>query len=178
MAANIEIKARARNWQEQRARAASLSETPVKEIRQRDVFFCTEHGRLKLRVLGPERAQLVYYERADVAGPKRSHYLISETAEPASMEAVLSAALGLRGVVSKVRLLYQVGNTRIHLDQVEGLGGFLELEAVLSDEQSAADGELAVADLLIELGIEDDDLIHVAYIDLLEACEELWGEDP
>jgi predicted adenylyl cyclase CyaB len=177
VAINVEVKARVRDWQELRQRAASLSRTPAQEMRQRDVFFVTVRGRLKLRVLAPDRGQLVYYERVDLPGPKPSRYLISEVDDPGSMEAVLSASLGVRGVVSKVRLLYLVGHTRIHLDQVEGLGRFLELEAMMSPGQSAAEGEQIVSELLAELGIGDDDLIDVAYIDLLEASKGCRGED-
>lgn len=177
MATNVEVKARVRNWQELRQRAASLSQSPVEEIRQRDVFFGTARGRLKLRVLAADRGQLVYYERPDAAGPKLSHYLIAETADPSSLEAVLSTFLGVRGVVSKVRLLYLVGNTRIHLDRVEGLGDFVELEAVLSPGQPVAEGEQIVSHLLAELGIGEDELIDVAYIDLLEAGGMCRGED-
>uniref|UniRef100_A0A8C3FEW7 CYTH domain-containing protein n=1 Tax=Chrysemys picta bellii TaxID=8478 RepID=A0A8C3FEW7_CHRPI len=74
------------------------------------------------------RGQLIFYERPDSEGPKLSHYSISPTADPAGLKAVLSQALGVQGVVKKERRLYVVGQTRVHLDRVEGLGDFLELE--------------------------------------------------
>jgi predicted adenylyl cyclase CyaB len=168
VAANIEIKARVRDWDALRARAEALSEVPCQEIRQRDVFFYTPKGRLKLRVLAPDHGQLVYYERPDQAGPKQSDYILSATSDPTTLEEALTAALGICGVVSKVRYLYVVGNTRIHLDQVEGLGRFLELEVVLGPDQSAEEGKAIAVDLMGRLGIDEADLIDVAYVDLLE----------
>ena len=77
-------------------------------------------------------------------------------------------ALGVLGCVRKTRELFLVGQTRIHLDEVEGLGVFAELEVVLLDGQDPQDGVLIATDLMCELGIRDDDLIDGAYIDLLE----------
>jgi len=168
MATNVEIKARVNDIGRLRERVEALSDAPCEVISQRDGFFNTAKGRLKLRVLAPDRAHLVYYERADVSGPRRSDYNISDMPDPESLEKVLSACLGVRGVVSKVRSLYKVGNTRIHLDQVEGLGCFLELEAVLGPDQTAEQGQEIVSDLMAKLGIAKADLIDIAYIDLLE----------
>jgi len=168
VAANIEIKARLPDWDQARSVAESLSDRPLQIIPQRDIFFDVPKGRLKLRVLAPDRGQLVYYEREDAAGPRQSDYLIAPTADPVSLESLLSASLGVRGVVAKVRFLYIVGNTRVHLDQVEGLGHFLELESVLGPGNDATDAERAVSALMREFGIVEDDLIDVAYIDLLQ----------
>jgi predicted adenylyl cyclase CyaB len=169
MALNIEIKARLRDLERLTAQVASMADGPGQVIRQHDVFFLLPRGRLKLRVLGPSLGQLVYYEREDDLGPKLSGYLISVTHEPDSLERVLSAALGVRGVVDKVRHLYRVGQTRVHLDTVIGLGEFIELEVVLGPGQSQRDGERIAGQLMERLGIHEDDLIDVAYIDLLEA---------
>ncbi|PKU28596.1 c-jun-amino-terminal kinase-interacting protein 2 [Limosa lapponica baueri] len=84
-------------------------------------------------------------------------------------QAVLGQALGVLGVVRKERLLYLVGQTRVHLDSVEGLGDFLELEVVLTEEQTVEDGERVAQQLMKELGIEEQDLISGAYLDLLLA---------
>ncbi|KAM6385893.1 adenylate cyclase CyaB-like isoform 1-T1 [Alca torda] len=84
-------------------------------------------------------------------------------------QAVLGQALGVLGVVRKERLLYLVGQTRVHLDHVEGLGDFLELEVVLTEEQTLEDGERVARQLMKELGIEEQDLISGAYMDLLLA---------
>src|SRR5512142_476584 len=118
MPANIEIKARARDVADLSRRAAALSDTPLQLIPQEDTFFNVPHGRLKLRQLAPDRGQLIYYERNDTAGPKRSNYYIAETSDPAALKTALAAALGLRGVVRKTRSLYMVGQTRVHVDEV------------------------------------------------------------
>ena len=141
MATNVEIKARVRDIATVRAVAERLSDQPCTVLRQEDTFFHVPQGRLKLRVLAPDSGQLIYYERADTAGPKRSEYFVSPTDNPAALKAVLAPCLGVRGVVRKRRSLYWVGNTRIHLDEVEGLGSFLELEVMLGPGQSEEEGQ-------------------------------------
>jgi len=168
MPANIEIKAYVRNLPSLRSRAEALSDTPVQVIPQEDTFFHTPKGRLKLRLLRPDFAQLVYYERADQGGPKRSNYHIYETHDPAGLRTALGMALGVRGVVRKTRYLYLAGQTRIHLDDVEGLGQFMELEVVLREDQSDADGQSIAEGLMTRLGIHKEDLLDGAYMDLLE----------
>ena len=168
MAANIEIKARVKDLDGLARRAEALSDAPTVTLEQEDTFFNTPGGRLKLRVLAPDHGELIYYTRDDATGPKRSDYLISTTTEPEALKTVLSAAWGIRGVVRKQRLLYKVGNTRIHLDTVEGLGTFMELEVVLTAGQSEQQGFATAVELMARLGIADADLVDVAYIDLLD----------
>jgi predicted adenylyl cyclase CyaB len=168
MAANIEIKARVGDPAPLRSLIESLSDTAARVIPQRDVFFCSPRGRLKLRVQGPDEAYLVYYERIDTSGPKRSDYYVSNTSDPGSLERTLAAALGVRGEVHKVRTLYVVEHTRIHLDEVEGLGYFVELEAVLGPNQTVQESRAMVDALMEKLDIHEQDLVDVAYIDLLE----------
>lgn len=168
MGTNVEIKARVADFNRVRERAEALSDTPGELIPQRDTFFHTPKGRLKLRVLAPDRGQLIYYERQDDAAPKPSHYILSPTPEPDSLEAALSACLGVRGMVRKRRLLYKIGNTRIHLDQVDGLGPFLELEVILEPGQSVEQGRATALELMEQLGIDEENLVEGAYIDLLE----------
>uniref|UniRef100_A0A8C3H8J1 CYTH domain-containing protein n=1 Tax=Chrysemys picta bellii TaxID=8478 RepID=A0A8C3H8J1_CHRPI len=90
-------------------------------------------------------------------------------AGPLGPVAVLSQALGVQGVVKKERRLYVVGQTRVHLDRVEGLGDFLELEVVLSEQQSPEDGERVARRLMEELEVQEEDLVAGAYLDLLLA---------
>jgi predicted adenylyl cyclase CyaB len=171
MGINIEIKARVRDLEGLRKHAEMLSDTPCRVIAQEDTFFYAPQGRLKLRKLGPDQGELIYYVREDAAGPKQSNYLLFSTTDPASLGAVLEAALGVRGVVRKQRSLYHVGETRIHLDEVEGLGSFVELEVVLSSEQSEDEGQANAAELMALLGIEETDLVEGAYIDLLQGLD-------
>ena len=168
MPSNIEIKARARNFDKMRQRAEKLSDTPLQVIQQEDTFFHTEMGRLKLRILAAERAQLIYYTRPDQEGPKRSDYHIYETSDPENLKRVLELTYGIRGVVRKTRYLYIVGQTRVHLDNVEGLGQFMELEVVMQAGQSDAEGQLIAEGLMTSLGVEISDLLEGAYLDLLE----------
>ena len=168
MPTNIEIKARARNFVEIKNRAELLSDTPIEIISQEDTFFNIDHGRLKLRILAPDRGQLIYYERADQEGPKRSDYHIAHTSDPENLKRVLELAYGIRGIVRKTRYLFLVGQTRLHLDDVDGLGQFMELEVVLRDGQSDAEGEEIAHRLMISLGVERSDLIEGAYMDLIE----------
>lgn len=169
MPSNIEIKAYARNFEEIRRRAETLSGAPVEVIPQEDIFFNTEKGRLKLRLLAPNRGQLIYYTRPDQEGPKRSEYFIYETPDPENLKRVLELAYGIRGLVKKTRYLYLVGQTRVHLDDVEGLGQFMELEVVMAPEQTDAQGQGIAEDLMSRLGVERRDLLEGAYMDLLES---------
>jgi len=168
MPANIEIKARVRNFSELQTRAEGLSDTPVEIIPQEDIFFNVPHGRLKLRLLAPDRGQLIHYQRVDQGGPKRSDYHISETPDPDSLKRVLEFACGIRGVVRKTRFLYLAGQTRIHVDDVEGLGQFMELEVVLREGQGDAEGQAIAEGLMAGLGVERGDLLEGAYMDLIE----------
>ena len=170
MPSNIEIKARARNFEDLKYRAEKLSDTPVQVIPQEDTFFKTPQGRLKLRVL-PDHAELIYYTRPDQDGPKRSDYHITRSHDPENLKRVLELAYGIRGVVKKTRYLYLVGPTRIHVDDVEGLGQFMELEVVMQDGQSDAEGQKIAEGLMASLGVERGDLIDGAYMDLLEKPE-------
>jgi predicted adenylyl cyclase CyaB len=168
MPANIEIKATARSPQHQQALAAELSDTPSRELKQTDTYFNVPQGRLKLREFGTG-AELIYYRRRNQTGPKRSDYLPVPIADPATMKDLLTAALGIRGIVRKTRLLFLAGNTRIHFDCVDGLGWFIELEVVLSPGQTDAQGQAVATQLMSELEIGEQDLIAESYIDLLAA---------
>ena len=168
MPANIEIKARVRDFAGIKSRAEEQSDTPVEVIPQEDIFFNTPQGRLKLRILAVDKAQLIYYTRPDQEGPKRSDYHISYTSDPENLKRVLELAYGVRGVVKKTRYLYLAGQTRIHLDDVEGLGHFMELEVVMEEEQSDAQGQEIAEGLMASLGVERSDLLEGAYMDMLE----------
>lgn len=167
MATNIEIKARVDDFEALRTRADSLSDQPLEILPQEDTFFNTQKGRLKLRIQAPDQGYLIYYERPDQEGPKRSDYHLAETHDPDSLKETLLLAYGIRGVVKKTRYLYMVGQTRIHLDEVEGLGHFMELEVVMREDQNDAEGQAIAEDLMRRLGVREDALIEGAYMDLL-----------
>jgi predicted adenylyl cyclase CyaB len=167
MAKNVEIKARIESIDSILPRAGALADSGPIEIIQDDTFFVCDKGRLKLRTFSPDEGQLIFYRRADQRGPKESFYLISHTSSPGSLRESLSLAYGQVGRVRKNRTLFLVGRTRIHLDQVEGLGEFLELEVVLEDGEQVETGEAIAQDLMQKLQILPDQLIEGAYIDLL-----------
>jgi predicted adenylyl cyclase CyaB len=167
MPRNVEIKARVDELAALERRARALADSGPEEIAQEDVFFGAPHGRLKLRSFADGTGELIHYERPDTAGPSRSDYAICPTSDPAALRVALARACGEIGTVRKVRRLYLSGQTRIHLDRVEGLGDFVELEVVLRPDQAQADGERVARDLMASLGIEDRQLVEPAYVDLL-----------
>lgn len=166
---NIEIKARVAERDAVERRAAELADRGPIRIVQRDTFYRCPDGRLKLRVFENGAGELIQYRRPDALAPSESSYTIYPTREPDLLHSALANALGVRGVVRKVRTLYLVGATRIHLDRVEGLGEFAELEVVLAHDQDADFGRETAATLMRALGIAERDLLEPAYIDLLEA---------
>jgi predicted adenylyl cyclase CyaB len=119
---------------------------------------------------------LIYYTRPNQEGPKRSEYHISHTSDPVNLKRVLALAYGIRGMVRKTRYLYLVGQTRIHLDHVEGLGQFMELEVVMREGQSDADGQAIAEGLMASLGVEKSDLLEGAYMDLLESSADFKND--
>ncbi len=170
MPANVEIKARIPSVDALLPLAQAISDDKhLQRIHQDDSFFAVPHGRLKLRVFGDGSGELIHYLRADATGPKRSDYVLVPVAEPDSMRDALARACGLIGRVRKHRILALVGSTRIHLDQVEGLGDFLELEVMLQDGQTEAEGTAIAQDLMARLGVLPAQLVQGAYFDLLRA---------
>ena len=167
MARNVEIKARVTNPLKLYARARALADTGPVELMQDDTFFHCPSGRLKLRVLSESEGQLIFYERANSLGPKESRYVIWTTSSPDALRARLTAALGERGRVRKKRTLFLCGNTRIHCDEVEGLGSFMELEVVLADGEAAEDGIAIARRIMAQLGVSERQLVDTAYVDLL-----------
>jgi len=167
MGRNVEVKARVSDLAMIEARARSIADQGPFDLTQDDTFFACPSGRLKLRELSPERGELIFYTRPDVPGPKISEYFIAATPSPQAMRETLGRALGIIGRVRKRRRLYLVENTRVHLDEVEGLGSFLELEVVLSEPRSSAEGEMVALRLLPALGVSEADLVRGAYVDLL-----------
>ncbi len=171
MPRNVEIKARVKDLAAVRAVAERLAGAPATLLQQEDTFFHVPSGRLKLRVLGPNEAQLIYYDRPDQSGPKTSHYSVASVADAAALKTVLESALGTRGSVRKRRWLCMVGRTRVHLDEVEGLGSFLELEVMLEPDEDEEAGRRTAQDLMRSLGVRPKDLIEGAYMDLLAPRE-------
>ena len=171
MPANVEIKARIDSVEALLPLARALSDDDHPQlIHQDDTFFDAQHGRLKLRVFGDGSGELIHYHRPDIDGPKVSDYLLAPVSEPEGLRAVLTRACGLLGRVRKERILVLVGATRVHLDRVEGLGDFLELEVVLADGQTEAEGVAIAHALMASLQVTPAQLVSGAYLDLLRAA--------
>lgn len=168
MPRNVEIKARIPSIDALLPRARALAGGQPELIVQDDTFFNVPNGRLKLREFADGSAELIHYHRPDTPAAKLSDYR-RITVEPAPMRALLQRALGVAGRVAKRRWLLRVGPTRIHLDRVEGLGDFMELEVVLRDDQSEADGAAIAEGLMRELGLTGAERVAAAYVDLLGA---------
>jgi adenylate cyclase class IV len=171
MPANVEIKARIDSVDALLPLANALSDGDHPQlIHQDDTFFDAPHGRLKLRVFGDGSGELIHYHRANGDGPKLSDYVLVPVAEPESLRLALIRACGLLGRVRKERILLLAGPTRIHLDKVEGLGDFLELEVTLHGDQTEAEGTAIAQDLMARLAIRPEQLVSGAYLDLLRSA--------
>jgi predicted adenylyl cyclase CyaB len=167
MPRNVEIKARLRDREAVEAIVRERADFGPEEIVQEDVFFRCAEGRLKLRTIADGGGELIFYRRLDTEGPTESEFFKAPIDDPGALTETLGRALGTAGVVRKRRTLYLIGQTRIHLDRVEGLGDFLELEVVLEPVQSADDGVRIADGLMQSLGILQGHLESQAYVDLL-----------
>ena len=167
MPRNVEIKARIESIDGMTGKVAAIADQGPIKIVQDDTFFVCERGRLKLRAFSATEGQLIFYRRADQAGPKESFFVIAPTPAPDALREALSLAYGQAGRVRKERILFLVGRTRVHLDRVEDLAEFLELEVVLSDGEPQEAGVEEAHRLMRALGIEKEQLLDGAYVDLL-----------
>jgi predicted adenylyl cyclase CyaB len=169
MARNIEIKATVPDLAPVRSKAVLLGAAPAETVHQRDVFFVVARGRLKVREFSDGSGELIAYERADREGPKVSAYERVACPDARALADTLAAVLPIRGKVVKRREVLLVGRTRVHLDQVEHLGSFVEIEVVMAPDELVEDGVREARELLQALGIPHDALVAGAYIDLQEA---------
>jgi adenylate cyclase, class 2 len=166
---NIEVKARCDSFERIEARLTELGAGLAGVFEQSDTYFRVPRGRLKLRESGPDEGQLIHYERPDTQGPKRSDYQVAHTTDPAAMRAVLAALLGTWLEVVKRRQIWLWENVRIHLDEVRGLGRFVELEAVTED-QGVETSRTRVEYLMEALALRPNELIPGSYSDLVDAA--------
>ena len=165
---NVEIKARDADPEATAARCEALGAADRGVLHQRDTYFAGRHGRLKLREENGSAAELIAYRRPDTTEAEASAFIRAAAADPAALREALDAALGETVVVVKRRRLWLWEHVRIHLDDVEGLGTFIELEAMVGPGLNTPEEAAAkVARLRSELAIADGDLIAVGYSDML-----------
>jgi predicted adenylyl cyclase CyaB len=143
----------------------------VATIRQTDIFFNCSRGRLKLRTerfieTGKVSTKLIFYVRPDEQGPHLSEILISEMSEAPGLSNVLTAAYGSFTTINKTRKLHMIGRTRVHLDEVDGKGKFLELEVVLKQGEQMASGREEAEAIMKALGLSSADLVTGSYADM------------
>ncbi|HEU0075215.1 MAG TPA: class IV adenylate cyclase [Dehalococcoidia bacterium] len=165
---NFEFKGRLDDPKAAMARARKLGADLYGDLRQNDTYFRVPSGRLKLRETAGHQAELIFYHRDEEGSNRASDYEIAHSAEPDALRVLLSDAMGVLAVVKKRRTLLSLDASRIHLDNVEGLGHFLEFEVIV-------DGDVAkqrIDGLIREMGFEWSDCIRASYLDLTLAARE------
>jgi adenylate cyclase, class 2 len=164
---NIELKARDLQPERSSSVGRSLGAIDHGLIWQRDTYFGCVRGRLKLREQRPGSAQLIQYDRPDIEQDSESRYRITEVPDAESLCASLERALGVLVVVEKRRRLLLWRSVRIHLDEVAGLGAFIEFEAVAPPDSDLSAERERVQQLRDAYDITTDQLIPSSYSDLL-----------
>ncbi len=174
MPRNIEIKARIDGIEALLPQARALADGEPELIEQDDSFFHAAHGRLKLRRFGDGSAELIHYHRGDGTEARPSDYVRVPVADAAALREALARGCGVRGRVRKRRWLLMLGQTRLHLDRVEGLGDFIEMEVVLREGQSDDEGRAIAEGWLLRLGLQHAPRLGGAYVDQLDAGSTAW----
>ncbi len=163
---NIELKARCEDLTATSQACQTLGARYVGLLVQTDTYFFCRRGRLKLREIEGQFSELIGYERPDTSDTRASLYHLAAVPDPAATKALLASNLGVRGVVKKRRQLWMWENVRIHLDHVDGLGTFVEFEAVVQADDDAED-HARIAKLCEALAVNDGERVAKSYSDLL-----------
>ncbi len=168
MAINVEVKVRVTDPERAMVRLKKVTEQPIEHIEQEDVFFRVRRGRLKLRRSSGKLAELIYYERENRGTPRPSVYSVISIPDAELWEMVLARELGELGRVRKIRFVGKRGRTRLHLDHVEGLGWFFELEVVLQKDDDLTEAVQEAETNLKAMALDKAPRVGVAYLDLLQ----------
>jgi predicted adenylyl cyclase CyaB len=165
MPVNIEIKAKCPSPEKVREILNQLNADHKGTDHQVDTYFNIRDGRLKLRE-GKIENNLIYYKRSDKDGPKKSDVILYPAKKDEGLKEILTVALGIRVIVDKIRDIYFVDNVKFHIDEVEGLGSFMEIEAIgEAGEEDKLDRQCK--HYMHKLNINHDQLVSVSYSDLL-----------
>ena len=163
----MEIKARCSDSDRVRQYLKTSGARFVGEDHQIDTYFGVSEGRLKLREGSIENA-LIYYVRPDQAGPKKSDVRLYKTAENSGLKAILLSFLNVMVIVDKRREIWFIDNVKFHIDQVEGLGSFVEIEAISEDGTTPEETLNEQCDHHLRgIGIRKEDLLTSSYSDML-----------
>lgn len=164
---NIEIKAKCKNQNEIRDKLKSLKADFKGVDNQTDTYFKVNKGRLKLRE-GNIENHLIYYEREDLAVPKQSNVILFKTESNSTLKEILKHSLGVKIEVRKQREIYFIDNVKFHIDSVEPLGDFIEIEAIDIDGSIGKDKLKEQCQHYVDMfKISEHDFISVSYSDLL-----------
>lgn len=163
---NVEYKAELRDLELARTVCRGLRSTWIADLHQTDTYYRIPSGRMKKRECPGEPVEYIFYERGDLLRPKISHYSLYTEQEARLRFGCEPLPVWL--VVRKVRSLYLLGNVRIHLDDVERLGRFMELEAIVSPACNIARCHEAVAKIIAALKPALGEPIDCSYSDMLE----------
>jgi len=168
MPINIELKAKVNDLQIIREK---LSNFKKETLKQKDTFInFSPKGRLKIRCINDAKSQLIYYERDEsraVMSSKFNIYTYSNKEKSRKALKNFKRNYGVICVVNKYREYYRDGSVRIHLDNIEKLGNFVEIEVVVSKKLSESDAyQLAQDYFFYKLSIPYDNVIHKSYVDI------------
>jgi adenylate cyclase, class 2 len=166
----VELKAKVNDHDVLRKKLSDLGAEYTGTFRQSDIYFKVPEGRLKLRtVKGEDKVELIYYERENVAGPKSDDAFILGVQEPEDLKQILRKILTPRVVIEKVREIYQLRGTQIHLDTVKKLGNYIEFERQTSDDPKSIEKDrLILEKLMKKLEINPSNLETLSYSDLIK----------
>jgi len=166
----VELKAKIEDLDIVRDKLTSLGAQYIGTFRQIDVYFDVPEGRLKLReVEDDNKVELIYYQRENIAEPKKSDVFILKIQEPAFLKTILGRLLKIIATVEKVREIYRYQGTQIHLDRVKNLGTFLEFERETSaGAQAIRNNRQVLGKLMEKLGISSESLEELSYSDLIQ----------
>ncbi len=163
---NVELKAELRDVALARGICRAIGASFILEFGQVDTYYRIPHGRLKRRETEGEPVEYIFYERANRAAPKLSHFTIFSAEQ--ALERFGMEPMPVRLIVRKRRELWMHHNVRIHLDAVEQLGNFLEFESLVSKDHNVAKGHEAIAALRKQFGPVMGELIDCGYAELME----------
>lgn len=167
MAENIEFKAKINNYSLMYQRVAQLTKVNPTVLLQQDIFYKAHFGRLKLRSIYNTEHELIFYLRPNKEGPKRSKYIRIRINNESLIDSILTKTLGQLVVVRKQRNLFLLDKIRFHLDRVDNLGAFLEIEYILSPMESRETALGTVNNLIQKLQIQKNMLVDHSYAELL-----------
>lgn len=167
----VELKARVGDHEFLKKKLSALGAEYVGTFRQSDLYFVVPEGRLKLReVEASDVAELIYYDREDIAGPKSDDAFLLRVHDSEDLKAILKKILTPSVRIDKVREIYMYKGTQIHLDTVEKLGMFIEFERRTADNSKVVEADRVILEQLMKtLEIDPDNLVTLSYSDLVDS---------